>query len=43
MDKLQLWTRCCEVSVAGSIHDCFGEELRHNLLARLGAHEEDQQ
>lgn len=34
MGTLNLWTRCCEVSVAASVNDCLDEDLRHGLLDR---------
>eukprot|EP00877_Chromochloris_zofingiensis_P012234 jgi/Chrzof1/7264/Cz02g17030.t1 len=35
MQQLNLWTRCCEFSVAGSIHDCFDASIKHELEQRL--------
>jgi hypothetical protein len=34
MGQLQLWTRCCEVSVAACVVDCVDARLRHGLAAR---------
>jgi hypothetical protein len=28
MEQLNLWTRCCEISVGVSIHDCFDAQLK---------------
>ena len=41
MSQLQLWTRCCEVSVANSIHDCFSQDLIADLLGRAGLKDDD--
>jgi len=41
MEQLDLWTRCCEFSVAGSVHDCLEEGLRHGLVGRCGGCEGD--
>jgi hypothetical protein len=41
MAQLQLWTRCCEVSVADSIHDCFSRDLIDNVLERAQLQDEE--
>ena len=28
MAQLNIWTRCCEFSVANSVHDCLDEDVR---------------
>ncbi|KAF6259450.1 hypothetical protein COO60DRAFT_1010901 [Scenedesmus sp. NREL 46B-D3] len=33
--QLDLWTLCCELSVAASVHDCFDHGLKHRLVERL--------
>lgn len=35
LQQLNLWTMCCESSVASSIHDCFEEGIKHRLIQRL--------
>ena len=35
LQQLNLWTLCCESSVASSIQDCFDEGLKHRLVQRL--------
>jgi hypothetical protein len=36
MGQLDLWTRCCEFSVAACVGDCLQEGLRHGLATRCG-------
>ncbi|WIA30634.1 hypothetical protein OEZ86_000712 [Tetradesmus obliquus] len=38
--QLDLWTLCCELSVAASVHDCFDDALKHRLLERLSQQSE---
>lgn len=33
--QLNLWTLCCELSVATGVHDCFEESMKHRLMQRL--------
>ncbi|KAI8469832.1 MAG: hypothetical protein J3K34DRAFT_511818 [Monoraphidium minutum] len=33
--RLDLWARCCECSVAASVHDCLGEGVTRGLAARI--------
>jgi len=35
MQQLDLWTLCCELSVASSIHDCFEGSMKQDVLNRL--------
>lgn len=35
LEQLNLWTLCCESSVASSIQDCFDEGIKHQLTQRL--------
>lgn len=35
MSQLNVWTRCCEFSVAASIHDCLDEDVRAAISKRL--------
>lgn len=34
MAQLNLWTRCCEFSVAASVHACLDASLTRGLAAR---------
>jgi hypothetical protein len=34
MRQLNLWTWCCEFSVAASLHDCLDDDIKHGLVAR---------
>ncbi len=35
LDALNTWTRCCEISVAASVHACLEDCLRGGLASRL--------
>jgi hypothetical protein len=35
MQQLQVWTRCCECSVAAAVHDSLDWDVREALSSRL--------
>ena len=35
MQQLQVWTRCCECSVAAAVHDSLDRDVREALSSRL--------